>query len=129
MTSCYHTWDSFLWMMEDLNTAVNYLVPLVLGVGNHDVGLNNESGRKLDLGDVTPLFLQYFPQHYKRDSNGTIVNGVPDIPDRKTYFYHTFSNIIYLSLDSGYVKDFRGEQVEWMNATFNQFSVNFNHTY
>lgn len=65
MTSCYHAWDSFLSMFEDLNKALGTLTPLILGVGNHDVGLNNLSGRSLDIDDLTPLFLQYFPQHYR----------------------------------------------------------------
>ena len=129
LTSCYHTWDNFLSMIDDLSTRLNYLTPLILGVGNHDVGLNNLAGVELKIDSNTPLYLQYFPQHFRKDSNGNFTKGIPDINERKTYFYHVLGNILYLSLDSGYIYDFRGEQLTWMNNTMAQFPhlIKFSH--
>ncbi len=108
-------------MFEDLSTTLNYLTPLILGVGNHDIGLNTLAGIDLKIDSNTPLYLQYFPQHFKIDSNGTFLKGVPEINERKTYFYHQFGNVLYLSLDSGYIADLKGEQLTWMNRTMKKF--------
>ena len=108
--------------MEDLSTTLNYLTPLILGVGNHDVGLNNLAEVELKFDSNTPLYLQFFPQHFRTSVNGTMLPEVPEINERKTYFYHDFGNILYLSLDSGYLFDFKGEQLVWMNQTMTTFN-------
>lgn len=124
LPSCYHTWDNFLNMIEDLCTTLNYLTPLILAVGNHDVGLNNLAGVELKIDENTPLYLQFFPQHFRKDSAGNALKEVPNIDERRTYFYHNFSNILYLTLDSGYLYDFKGQQLTWMNATMSKFINN-----
>lgn len=40
MPACSYTWDYFLNMYGRLTTTLGYLMPIVLAVGNHDVGLN-----------------------------------------------------------------------------------------
>lgn len=109
-------------MIEDLSKTLNYMTPLILGVGNHDVGLNNHAGVELKIDSNTPLYLQYFPQHLRTDINGSFLPEVPEIKERKTYFYHTLGNLLYLSLDSGYIADFKGDQLSWMNRTMLKFN-------
>ncbi len=53
-----------------------------------------------------PYYLSYFPQHYDRDENYTIVKSIPPIGKRSTIFYHEFANAVYLTLDSGYLHDY-----------------------
>ncbi len=38
--ACAYTWDFFLNMIEGISNQVGYIIPLVLSVGNHDVGIN-----------------------------------------------------------------------------------------
>ena len=38
--SCAYTWDFFLNMIEGISNQVGFIIPLVLSVGNHDVGIN-----------------------------------------------------------------------------------------
>jgi hypothetical protein len=44
MPACVYTWDYYLKLYGSLTTTVGYLMPLVLTVGNHDVGLNELPG-------------------------------------------------------------------------------------
>lgn len=37
---CYYTWDRMLNMLDSISKASGKLVPYIMGVGNHDVGLN-----------------------------------------------------------------------------------------
>ena len=40
MPSCAYTWDQFFTMYGTITTQLGYLMPMVAGVGNHDVGIN-----------------------------------------------------------------------------------------
>lgn len=40
MRSCYYSWDNFYDIFHHLNTKIGRLVPLVLTIGNHDVGFD-----------------------------------------------------------------------------------------
>jgi len=62
--ACYWTWDIMMKRFEDLNAQVGYLIPLVLAVGNHDVGLEGLPRRALNIDSdgPSPLFLTLFPQ-------------------------------------------------------------------
>lgn len=40
MPACGYTWDYFLGMYGRITATIGYLMPIVAGVGNHDVGLN-----------------------------------------------------------------------------------------
>jgi len=107
MWNCWYTWDLFFEPFETLNKDLGYHVPLVLGVGNHDVGFHSHS-EKLD--DKLPLFFYYFPQHV--DESGPAI--VPAVEDRKSYFYHKVGNAIFLGLDSDYVVTSKGKQTDFM---------------
>jgi metallophosphoesterase superfamily enzyme len=70
MRSCYNPWDNFYDMFEVLNQKLNRLVPLVMSVGNHDVGFNalEKPGAKFNRNDV-PYFFLFNPQHSSTDSS------------------------------------------------------------
>lgn len=38
--ACAFTWDYFLGMYGKITATTGYLMPIVVSVGNHDVGLN-----------------------------------------------------------------------------------------
>jgi metallophosphoesterase superfamily enzyme len=40
MRTCYYSWDNFYNIFEDLNKKLNRIVPIILTVGNHDVGFD-----------------------------------------------------------------------------------------
>ena len=40
MPACAYTWDLFFSMYCKITTELGYLMPMVAGVGNHDVGIN-----------------------------------------------------------------------------------------
>lgn len=108
MPACAYTWDYYLRLYESLTTSIGHLMPIVLTVGNHDVGLNEMPGVNITINEFGPAYLIYFPQHYDRTPNGEIIKAIPPVARRKTYFYHTFANMHYISLDSGYVNTFHG---------------------
>ena len=108
MPSCFYTWDFFLRMYGKFTSTVGYLVPLVLSVGNHDVGLNEIPHKNITIDNNGPAYFLYFPQHYDRDSQGNIVKRVPPLNKRKSFTNFTFSNVHYLTLDSGYLHSFDG---------------------
>jgi hypothetical protein len=63
LISCYWTHDSFLENYEFTANAIGRLVPMILIVGNHDVGLNPKSNRpvRLEAGTGQPLIFSYYP--------------------------------------------------------------------
>lgn len=38
MRTCWYSWDNFYSLFDDLNNKLGRLVPIVMSVGNHDVG-------------------------------------------------------------------------------------------
>lgn len=108
MPACAYTWDYYLKLYESLTTKLGYLMPIVLTVGNHDVGLNEMPGVNVTISEYGPPYILYFPQHYDRNDKFEIVKAIPPLNRRRTYFYHTFSNMQYISLDSGYVNTYSG---------------------
>ena len=40
MRACFNSWDQFYLMFDEVNTKLDRIVPLVLSVGNHDVGFD-----------------------------------------------------------------------------------------
>lgn len=40
MRSCYYSWDNFYRMFEPVYEKLNRLVPIVMSIGNHDVGFD-----------------------------------------------------------------------------------------
>ena len=108
MPACMFTWDYYLGMYGSISSTLGYMMPIVLGVGNHDVGLNELPGINITVDAHGPAFLLMFPQHYDRDGKFNIVYQVPPVNRRRTVFYHTFANMHYVSLDSGYLHGFGG---------------------
>lgn len=82
------------------------MVPMVLTVGNHDVGFNALAGIKLDFSEVDdlPYYFTFNPQHKLAG-----INDVPEASDRLSYHYHVIGPTVHLHLDSGYVKDFNSQ--------------------
>jgi hypothetical protein len=66
MPSCAYTWDYFLTMYGRITTTIGYLMPIVLTVGNHDVGLNELPGVNITVNNYGPAYFLYFPQHFDR---------------------------------------------------------------
>lgn len=89
--ACAYTWDFFLSMIEGISNELGYIMPIVLTVGNHDVGLNELSGINISL-DSTAYF-KYFPQQFVRDGNGTITDKVPAVSDRRSFLHFRFGNV------------------------------------
>lgn len=108
MPACAYTWDSYLKMFGQLTASLGYLMPMVLTVGNHDVGLNELPGINITVNNYGPAYHIYFPQHYDRNLDGHVIQRVPPIKNRRTVFGYSFSNVHYLSLDSGYLHGFDG---------------------
>lgn len=118
MPACAYTWDYFLGMYGRMTSTVGYLVPIVLGVGNHDVGLNELPGINITINNHGPAYFIYFPQHYDRNLDGHVIKRVPPIAHRSSITSFTFANVHYLCLDSGYLHHFEGYQKEFMINAF-----------
>jgi hypothetical protein len=60
---CYWTWDWLLRNYQDVCSRLGRLVPLVMTIGNHDIGLNGLPQRKVYLrdGQALPIYFSYFP--------------------------------------------------------------------
>ena len=123
--ACAYTWDFFLSMIEGISNEVGYIIPLVLTVGNHDVGLNELSGTNVSLDNTA--YFKYFPQQFHRDANGSITDKVPPVNARRSYLHFKFGNVVYLTLDSGYLHGFDGIQKDFIQSTLslNQKRVKF----
>ena len=40
MSTCFNSWDNFYDIFDDLNSKLNRIIPMILTVGNHDVGFD-----------------------------------------------------------------------------------------
>lgn len=71
MRTCFYSWDNLYDIMDELNTQLNRLVPLILSIGNHDVGYNALATVQIDMTDTQniPYYFLYNPQH---KSSGSI---------------------------------------------------------
>ena len=108
LAACVFTWDYYLGLYGSLTTSLGYMMPIVLTVGNHDVGLNELPGINITIDEYGPAFFLFFPQHYDTDAKMEFVYQVPPLNRRRSVFYHEFSNMVYISLDSGYLHGFGG---------------------
>lgn len=90
----YAKWDAWLdhWQ-TNMITPAGYTVPMVLAIGNHEVG----GGTALT---NARFYFQYFAQVHDR-----------------SYYARTFGkNLVLLLLDSGHIYPHDGEQAEWLDA-------------
>ena len=68
LRSCYYSWDVFYWMFEPVYTHLKRLVPIVMSIGNHDVGFDALSKINVPTSnEYTPLFFVYNHQHTSQD--------------------------------------------------------------
>lgn len=79
MPACMFTWDYYLGLYGSLTAEIGYMMPIVLGVGNHDVGLNELPGINITINSFGPAFFLMFPQHYDRDGRFNIIYQVPPL--------------------------------------------------
>lgn len=63
MPACFFTWDLFLGDYDAMSQRVGRIVPIVLAIGNHDVGLNANPHREIAYHDAYPIYFSFFPQH------------------------------------------------------------------
>lgn len=89
--------------MNELNTQLNRLVPLILTIGNHDVGFNALAEVKIDMADTEnlPYYFIYNPQHKSLGSS-----EIPIPKDRRSFHYHILGPTVHVHLDSGYIERF-----------------------
>jgi len=119
MPSCYYSWDEFLRMFESINDYQGRLVPLMVSVGNHDLGFNAYQDGTIDI--TKNLFYIYFPQSSKIASDGSLLTQVPDLDERITYGHHTVGNMVHITLDSGYMLRYKGEQADFIQKISKQY--------
>ena len=58
---CYFTWDFYISELEQVFEELGYIFPIVLAVGNHDVGLNELPGINITYNLYGPYYLLFFP--------------------------------------------------------------------
>lgn len=122
MTTCSMCWDRFFAKYGALCKKFGKLIPLILAVGNHDVGraqnprllYNNQQGAK------TPYYFQYFPQH-------TYNNSVPPLEARRTYFVHRLGNLRVITLDSYYYARPTEQWEFFQNLASNELTIVVHH--
>lgn len=114
LKGCYYCYDMFLHKFETLFEKMGYLIPMVLALGNHDIGLNSYPRRSLLVDNQTSLYFTYFPQHYSFNSEGQ--RSIPQIHSRRSVFHHLLGNNLIFTLDSGYLHKLDAYQPEYVNS-------------
>lgn len=62
--SCYYSWDTVYRMFEPVYEELDRLIPIVMSIGNHDVGFDALTDNKMaQTSEDYPLFFVYNPQH------------------------------------------------------------------
>jgi hypothetical protein len=51
MKNCYYSWDTFYDLFDILNNKLNRIVPMIMTIGNHDVGYNALANVKVNFND------------------------------------------------------------------------------
>jgi len=113
--TCYRAWDYFLRHTPhnkyDTPTNSIRVIPMILGVGNHDMGVYSYAGVHHIHNRHQPVFKHWFPQH-------TSFGEIPPIGERRPYWANQIGDkILILSLDVGYDALMEGEQLDWMIDT------------
>jgi hypothetical protein len=108
MRSCYYSWDNFYAVFEELNRRLDRLVPMVLSLGNHDVGHDalGEHYTEKDISTI-PYFFLYNPQQLNTGEK------MATVMERSSYHAHRVGSSLHLILDSGYIKTY-DEQNSWI---------------
>lgn len=96
---------------------MNRLVPILFSYGNHDFGLNALPERGIPIGPSGPGAMMYFPMHLSTESEAP---AVPLVTDRRSYHYHKLGKIVLFNLDSGYLADYNGKQLDFIREVSSQ---------
>lgn len=105
LRTCYYNWDIFYSMFEPVYEQLGRLVPIVMSIGNHDVGFDALDDVQISsTNEYLPLFLAYNPQHLNKDKN-----GVPPLLERSAYHYHLIGPTIHFNMDSGYLNNYQSQ--------------------
>ena len=120
---CYYTMDIALdTLQEAIFNPMERLVPIILAVGNHDVGYDSMADIKTVATENGPSYYNGFAQHLPEDEDGNVLQQVPTITQRKTYHAHKIGNMLNLALDASYVESYTGEQLDWIKSMSEQYS-------
>ena len=114
--SCYYCWDYYLSQFDELNKKLGKLIPLILAIGNHDIGQTHF--QFLGVDPYKNYFFLYFPQHTKLNNT---IRQIPLPEERLSYFYHRIGNSLHVSLDSDYIAKHNEDQLTWLKATVNKY--------
>ena len=109
---CYMAWDYLLKslpiLIKDEKSEFSRIIPIIFGVGNHDFGVIAGMKIKITHDKTQPVLKHFFPQN-------SFEGGIPTLKNRHSYFAHRFgSDLLILSLDTGYEKSMDSEQTEWL---------------
>jgi Calcineurin-like phosphoesterase len=115
LRSCYYTYDKILEQIEMIYTDIGHMIPIILAIGNHDVGFDASTGILKTLDLLSSFYFLYFPQHFD-----DYVKTVPAVKSRRTNHFHQIGNIIFFTLDTGYIKGY-DEQVGWIEDISTKF--------
>ena len=100
----YQKWDKWLdSYSKNMKTTDGLIIPLILGIGNHDVvGGFNQTPKN------APFFFNYFPQSEKKN---------------ESFFLKFFGNdIVLFVLDSGHCYDYYGKQYDWLKSKLKSYN-------
>jgi hypothetical protein len=116
--TCYRPWDYFLINLPydkyDPITDTTRIVPLLMSVGNHDMGVYSYAGVDIKHNTHEPVFKHWFPQH-------TSLGDLPSVQDRRSYYAQEFGDkLLIMSLDAGYESFMEGEQLSWIEQTMKE---------
>ena len=95
----YEKWDAWFRSYDSLlRTSDGHMVPMLVGIGNH------ETNKLLTEDPVikAPFYTAYFSEQQA---------------DGMTYFSIQFGDVLFLLLDSGHVAPHSGEQTAWLAQT------------
>ncbi len=94
------------------------MVPIILAVGNHDVGFDPLHNINITVSNKGPLYFNFFPMKYSDEINRI---GIPEVSNRETYNYHIVGNSLFFSLDSGYLHGYAGKQKEFIEDIISKY--------
>lgn len=105
LRTCYYSWDIFYSMFRPVYTHLNRLVPIIMSIGNHDVGFDALNPISLPSAkEYLPLFFVYNPQHTTPDGE-----DVPAIDQRSSSHYHVVGPTLHFNMDSGYIQNYEDQ--------------------
>ena len=135
---CYNVWDMMLARLPHQYPEQRgvRLIPVIYGVGNHDLGKRSLSTAIYEENENSPVYKKFFPQHfpYMVDADGkeTVTERrVPEMHERRTFTSHTFADkMLVLSLDAGYGEPHGPLQSNWISQKLKEHAwMNYSFTH